>query len=257
MGVLVIIRAVKERKAHGSMALRNSPTKSETVWKSGWEGVMANRTPMLVLWASAFALVAAYYNVPTATRLLQPIFNFQINGGWMAAVVNRVVFCGFLPGVFLLAVPSIRPRRVAATIIANCVWMGAWGVLSNAFFTLQSEVFGGGRDLATLLCKVAVDKCIWSALLCVPLNSLFFFWEGRDFSFARCREDWPDSYFRNIYLPILVADFMVWIPVQFAVYMFPLPLQIQLVGFAGAFWSLVGLAAGARIARQQGKANQR
>ena len=124
MGVLVIIRAVKERKAHGSMALRNSPTKSETVWRSGWEGVMANRTPMLVLWASAFALVAAYYNVPTATRLLQPIFNFQINGGWMAAVVNRVVFCGFLPGVFLLAGPSIRPRRVAATIIANCVWMG-------------------------------------------------------------------------------------------------------------------------------------
>ena len=45
-------------------------------------------------------------------------------GGWMAAVVNRVVFCGFLPGVFLLAGPSIRPRRVAATIIANCVWMG-------------------------------------------------------------------------------------------------------------------------------------
>ena len=63
------------------------------------------------------------------------------------------------------------------------------GVLSNAFFTLQSEVFGGGHDFATLLCKVAVDKCVWSALLCVPLNSLFFFWEGRDFSFARCRLD--------------------------------------------------------------------
>ena len=232
------------------MALRNSPTKSETVWRSGWEGVMANRTPMLVLWACAFALVAAYYNVPMVTRLLRPIFDFQMNGGWMAAVVNRVVFCGLLPGLFLLATPSIRPRRVAVTILANCVWMGAWGVLSNAFFTLQAEVFGGGRDFATLLCKVAVDKCVWSALLCVPLNSLFFFWEGRDFSFARCREDWPESYLRNIYLPILVADFMVWIPVQFAVYMFPLPLQIQLVGFAGAFWSLVGLATGARLARK-------
>ena len=53
----------------------------------------------------------------------------------------------------------------------------------------------------------------------------------------------------DLSLPILVADFMVWMPVQFAVYMFPLPLQIQLVEFAGAFWSLVGLAAGARIAR--------
>ena len=29
---------------------------------------------------------------------------------------------------------------------------------------------------------------------------------------------------------------------------FPIPLQIQLVGFAGAFWSLVGLASGKRLA---------
>ena len=52
-------------------------------------------------------------------------------------------------------------------------------------------------------------------------------------------------------MPVLLADFCVWIPVQFAVYMFPLPLQIQLVGFAGFFWSLVGLAAGIRIARSR------
>ena len=93
--------------------------KSEAVWKSGWEGVKANRTPMLVLWACAFALVAAYYNVPTVTRLLQPIFDFQMNGGWMAAVINRVVFCGLLPGLFLLVMPSIRPHQVSS-LTTNC-----------------------------------------------------------------------------------------------------------------------------------------
>ena len=102
---------------------------------------------------------------------------------------------------------------------------------------------------ALLAVKVLVDKCVWSALLCVPLNSVFFFCEGRDFSLARCCAEWPRSYLRQIYLPILLADFSVWIPVQFAVYIFPLPLQIQLVGFAGAFWSLVGLSSGIRLAR--------
>ena len=164
--------------------------------------------------------------------------------------MNRVVFCGILPGVFLLTMKSIRPQHPWTTVLANCAWMGAWGIASNAFFTFQSRIFGSGHDIATLACKVLVDKCMWSALFCVPLNSLFFFWEGRGFSFSRCRADWPRSYLRQIYLPILLADFMVWIPVQFAVYMFPVELQIQLVGLAGAFWSLVGLASGARLARR-------
>lgn len=225
------------------------PSSKGEFWRVAWNSIKANRVPLLFLWAIAFALVWSYYALPGAKRLLQPIFDFQTLGGWKAAVANRVVFCGLLPGAFLIAVRSIRPRRVVATILANCVWMGAWGVMSNLFFTMQARIFGDGVDPATLVCKVLVDKCVWSALLCVPLNTIFFFWEGRDFALARCRKEWPKSYWRDLYLPLLTADFMVWIPVQCAVYMFPLPLQIQLVGLAGAFWTLVGLSAGAKIAR--------
>ena len=219
-------------------------------WRVGWESVKANWLPMVVLWLLAAALVAGYTCVPCVKAALQPVFDFQTGGGWKAAVLNRIVFCGLLPGVFLLSIRSIRPPRPFLTVFANCVWMGAWGVASNAFFTLQTQMFGSGHDIATLVVKVLVDKCVWSALLCVPLNSVFFFWEGRDFSLARCRAEWPRSYLRQIYLPILLADFSVWIPVQFAVYVFPLPLQIQLVGLAGAFWSLVGLSSGIRLARR-------
>ncbi len=226
------------------MEVRND---DESPWRVGWESIRANRLPMAVLWLLAAALVAGYTYVPCVRAALRPVFDFQAGGGWKAAVANRVVFCGFLPGVFLLSVKSIRPPRPLLTVFANCVWMGAWGVASNAFFTLQAQIFGSGHDLATLVVKVLVDKCVWSAMLCVPLNSMFFFWEGRDFSLARCCAEWPRSCLRQIYLPILLADFSVWIPVQFAVYIFPVPLQIQLVGLAGAFWSLVGLASGRRV----------
>lgn len=218
--------------------------------QTGWAAVKSNRLPMVVLWVAAAVLVVGYYTLPSVKAALRPIFDFQANAGWRAAVVNRVVFCGLLPGMFLLTMKSIRPPRPWTTVFANCAWMGAWGIASNAFFTLQAQMFGSGHDIATLVCKVLVDKCIWSALLCVPQNSLFFFWEGRDFSISKCRVDWPRSYLRQIYLPILLADFMVWIPVQFAVYMFPVELQIQLVGLAGAFWSLVGLSSGIRLARR-------
>ena len=197
-------------------------------WRVGWESIRANWLPMVVLWLLAAALVAGYTYVPCVKAALQPVFDFQTGGGWKAAVLNRIVFCGLLPGAFLLTIRSIRPPRPLLTVLANCVWMGAWGVASNAFFTLQTQKFGSGHDIATLAVKVLVDKCVWSL--------------------ARCRAEWPRSYLRQIYLPILLADFSVWIPVQFAVYVFPLPLQIQIVGFAGAFWSLVGLASGKRLA---------
>lgn len=213
------------------------------------KSIKANIVPMVVLWLLAALTVWGYYRLPPLAAILEPLAKWQRETGWPAAVVNRTVFGGLLPGVFLLTVRSIRPLHPWRTVLANCLWMGSWGVLSNAFFTLQAQMFGNGTDFTTLLVKVLVDKGLWSACLCVPLNSLFFFWEGRDFSLSRCRAEWPSSWLRQIYLPVLLADFCVWIPVQFAVYMFPLPLQIQLVGFAGCFWSLVGLSAGIRIAK--------
>ena len=215
------------------------------------KSIRANLVPMAVLWLLAALTVWGYYRLPPFAAILEPLAKWQRETGWPAAVANRTVFCGLLPGVFLLTVRSIRPRHPWRTVLANCLWMGQWGVLSNAFFTLQAQVFGNGMDFVTLLLKVLVDKGLWSACLCVPLNSLFFYWEGRDFSLSRCRAEWPRSWLREIYLPVLLADFCVWIPVQFAVYMFPLPLQIQLVGFAGCFWSLVGLSAGVRIAKSR------
>ena len=49
-----------------------------------------------------------------------------------------------------------------------------------------------------------------------------------------------------IVLWLLVANWIVWMPVMVAVYAFPLPLQIQLVGLAGSFWMLVALRAADR-----------
>lgn len=43
---------------------------------------------------------------------------------------------------------------------------------------------------------------------------------------------------------MLVANWIVWVPVTVVVYAFPLPLQIQLVGLASSFWMLVALKSG-------------
>lgn len=203
--------------------------------------VVSNAWPMVTLWVLAVSLVIAYYNVAAVSAALEPLSRLQVDGGWIAAALNRILFCALLPGAFLFAVSSIRPPRPAATVLAYAVWGAAWGVLCDRFFTLQTAMFGDGRDFATVALKTIVDQMLWTALFCTPLNALFFSWVAGGFLRIPA-----GAILRTRYLPMLFTNWIVWWPVSAVVYMFPLPLQIQLIGLADACWMLAALALGAR-----------
>lgn len=198
---------------------------------------------MVVLWVLAALAVFGYYRVPSFAALLEPVADWQRDGGWAAAFLNRIAFCGVLPGVFLFSMKAIRPPRPLLTIAVYSLWGGLWGIACDVFFTLQSAVFGTGADMATLVKKTLVDQFAWNVFICTPVNAVFFPWVARDFKRAprrSCRVFVQDC------LVLLVANWIVWIPVSAIVYAFPLPLQIQLVGLACSFWMLVALRAAAR-----------
>ena len=198
---------------------------------------------MVVLWVLAALAVFGYYRVPSFAALLEPVADWQRDGGWAAAFLNRVAFCGVLPGVFLFSMKAIRPPRPLLTIAVYSLWGGLWGIACDVFFTLQGAVFGTGADMATLVKKTLVDQFAWNVFVCTPVNAVFFPWVARDFKRGprrSCRAFVQDC------LVLLVANWIVWIPVTAIVYAFPLPLQIQLVGLACSFWMLVALRAAAR-----------
>ena len=206
--------------------------------------VRANLVPMLVLWALAAALLVFYYRVPGGAALLEPLLDWQTRGGWLAAFMNRVVLLGVLPGVFLLSVRSIRPPRPFLTVLAYAAWGGAWGVFDNVLFAFLAKCFGHGTDLGTLLVKTLVGQLIGTILVGLVPSVLFFRWVAADFSIVRMRAEWPQRFFRDACLSLLLANWIVWIPVYVCTYAFPLALQVQLFGLAGCFWMLVGLQTG-------------
>ena len=203
---------------------------------------------MVVLWLAAFATVVGYYVVPGFADMLEPLAQWQHANGSRAAFVSLAVFCGVIPGVFLCSIKSLRPRYPFATIAAMAVWCGVWGVVNNWMYALLDGWFGSGRDLGTLFLKTAVDQFVWTVFLVAPTNAAFCFWLGRDFSFRRTRTEWPANFARDVFLPNLLANWIVWIPVLCVVFAFPLPLQIQLAGLASSFWALMCLQIGRRSA---------
>jgi len=223
--------------------------KPETPVRAAWVSVRANAAPMFVLWTCAALLLALYYAVPGGARLFGPLMDWQTKGGCLAAFLNRVLFLGALPGVFLLSVRSIRPPRPLLTVLAYSLWGGAWGVFDDVFFTFLVRCYGTGTDFATLALKTLTGQLVGTILVGLVPGTLFFRWVAADFSVARVRAEWPKRFFREACLSLLLANWIVWIPVNVCTYAFPLPLQIQLVGLAGCFWMLVGLQTGRRMRR--------
>ena len=212
----------------------------------GIQSVRTNAVPMIVLWLMAAAAVGLYYGVPGGDQFFAPFAAWQRENGWLAAFLNRVLFCGLLPGAFLLLLPSLRPRRPVLTVLAQTLWCGLWGVVFDFYFRGLDLLWGNGTDFATLAAKMCADEFVLTAFLSAPADAVFFFWVGRDFSVRRVRADWPRSFYGELVLPNLISNWCVWVPVSFAVFAFPLALQIQVSGFAAAFWTLMCLQIGRR-----------
>jgi len=238
----------KTRAELGGASFAKTTADRKSPWRIGWESVKVNAVPMVVLWALAAVMVLAYYFFPGVAEALDPVARWQTESGAVAAFLNRLVFNGVLPGIFLVAGVSVRTRRPVLTAVAQGVWCGLWGIVIDRFYLLQAFWFGTGHDLTTLAFKVAVDQFAFSAFLNAPSNAVFYFWAGRDFSIVRARREWPADFLRTEYLPILITNWVVCVPVLFAIYALPTPLQVQISGVTSAFWVLVCLGIGARRA---------
>jgi len=201
---------------------------------------------MLVLWSVAIALVIGYYCSATVASALQPLADWQKHSGYCAAALNRMIFCGLLPGLFQLTVAELRPRRRVLTILAQSCWLALFGVFVDAFYRLLDIVVGAGDDPVRILVKTGLNQFVWTVILVAPANAVFYFWVARDFSFGRVRTEWPKDFVRNMLFPNLVSNWIVWIPVNLAVFALPQPLQVQVSGLVGAFWTLLCLQIGNR-----------
>ena len=201
---------------------------------------------MVVLWLLAAVSVGAYYTLGSVREMLEPVAEWHRACGGRAAFVSQTVFCGILPGAFLLAIRSIRPRHPFLTILAQSLWCGGFGVCCNELFRLMATVFGDNAHLSTVLVKSAFDQFVWTIAVIAPANAVFFFWLGRDFSFARVKREWPHPFFRRMVMPNLIPNWIVWIPVSLAVFSFPYVLQIHVNGLVCTFWTLMCLQIGRR-----------
>ena len=201
--------------------------------------VKANLMPMFVLWGLAGAAVGAYYLVPGFSQGLKVFADLQVEYGKLASFVNRFICGGLMPGVFLLSMPSIRPKRAVATVAAQAIWCGLVGIAVDVFFALQGAWFGTEPTLGTALVKTLVDQFGFCVLFVTPLNAVFYAWMGNGFSLRRNESGMTWNWFVRSYAANIAMNWTIAIPTQVCVYSFPMELQMTVSGFVCAAQTLL------------------
>jgi len=215
-----------------------------SAFRIGLASVRANAVPMCILWALAGAAVAAYYLAPGAASAMAVFADWQVAYGKVASFANRFVCGGLLPGVFLVAMPSIRPPHPMATVLAQSLWCGLMGIAVDAFFVLQGAWFGTEPSLKTAVAKTLADQFGFCVLFVTPLNAVFYAWLGNGFSF---RHEGPRlAWFARSYASNILMNWAISIPTLVAVYSFPMELQMTVSGFVCAVWALLAIFLGRR-----------
>ena len=225
---------------------KDARAETESPWRTAWRSTVANVVPMVVIWALAALTVAGYYLVPSVNAFFEPLRVWQTENGWLAAFASRFVFCGLLPGAFMVTLKALAVPHPLRVIVAQSVWSGLCGIVSGWMFGLHAAWFGTGVDFVTLFVKTVMNQFVWTPLYFAPVGAVVYFWIGRDLSLRRTCAEWPRDFLRTAVLPNLVASWIVWVPLAMLIHMFPTALQIQLAGFANAFLCLVLLTLGKR-----------
>ena len=208
-------------------------------WQTGRKAIVQNRLPAFFLWVFGITLIIGYYQSPAAASVLDALGEFRWQHGFLFSVLSTALFGGLIPAILpaLLGRPE-PPMNFVYLFSATLFWAGK-GLEIDLFYRLQARLFGETASMEMILCKTLVDQFLYVPLIGVVNIVLFYLWRENGFSFARSWSSLgPQWYVRRV-LPLLISNWVVWIPAVALIYALPLALQLPIQNLILCFWVLI------------------
>jgi hypothetical protein len=196
---------------------------------------------MAVLLAAMGTLVAIYYCWPTGAAVLSSYAAWQHAGG----IIRTGLMAGFAGGILSeLCLVYVRDlgrwnRTHLENMLFRFVIFFLGGMVVGEFYVWQAYWFGDGVSWRNILPKILVDQLIFSVFWSTTYQALTFRWQTLRYSGSRLWSELDGKFVVERMLPILVTNWMFWIPGVTLVYSVPLILQMPINIFATAMWSIL------------------
>lgn len=205
----------------------------------GWGGAKENLLPALALWIMGLTLVIAYYQWEGAAIAFDRIGQWKLRTSPWFAMLSTALFGSLVPWVVgSLLLPAEKRQSLRRVPLLFLFWaLHGWQV--DRLYQFQSVLFGSELSAKTIVAKTLVDQFVWSPFLATPQVLLFYLFSEQNHSPTRFKEALGRTGFFQRLIPLLLANWVVWIPSVALIYLFPLPLQLPLQNIILSLWCLI------------------
>ena len=187
---------------------------------------------------------AAYIWNTTARHLFQQLAQVRSEWGLIFSFIGTSVASAVFPELLRLVLPRPEPGskkepRLASRLLFGIPFWGLIGVQVDLFYRLQYLLFGPSETAAVIMKKVLVDSLVYCPVLAVPQVVCAYIWRDHAFTFRGFWGHHPGRFYVLKILPVLLANWMVWIPLICIIYSLPAALSVPFFIVAQSFWVMV------------------
>jgi hypothetical protein len=208
-----------------------------------YRSLRLNLVPGLLLQGVMIALAGAYFWNPWARNALLNLGLLKEHWGLLFSFVGTSAASTFLPEALRHLLPkSARPAHeptLSSRLLFAIPFWGIIGMQVDLFYRLQFMMFGPSDHLSVIVTKVIVDAFLYCPLLAIPEAVCVFLWRDHEFTHRGFQGWTPLRFYALKIFPVLITNWMVWIPVVSVIYSLPSALGIPLFIIAQAFWVMV------------------
>ena len=126
----------------------------------------------------------------------------------------------------------------AGDVAFNTAFFAFDGIVVDFLYRGEAGLFGAGGGLRTVAEKVAFDQFVFTPTWSVAIV-LLFLWRQRGFSAAAVRPALRRGFYGERVFPLLLPNWLFWIPMVSVIYALPSALQFLMFIPALAAWSLI------------------
>src|SRR3954467_9885233 len=196
--------------------------------------------PFLLIQTSA-ALLAIAYRVSVPFREACALAAaWKSAGGLPVAAATSALAGGLPPELAKLVADRGRSalRGRGSEVLFNIAFFGLDGIVIDLLYRGEARFFGSDAQLGTVVEKVAFDQFVFSPLWSIFIVVLFL-WRQRGYSWAATRPALGRGFYQSRVVPLIVPNWLFWIPMVSIIYALPVALQFLLFVPALAAWSLI------------------
>jgi hypothetical protein len=196
--------------------------------------------PFLLIQGAAALVAVVYWASPSFRAASALAAAWKAAGGLPVAAGLTALADGILPELAKLLADRARSslRGRGGEIWFNTAFFALDGVVIDLLYRGEAVLFGRQGLARTVAEKVAFDQFVFTPLWSVFIVVLFL-WRQRGYSLPATGAALGGGLWRTRVLPLLVPNWLFWIPMVSIIYALPVALQFLLFVPALGAWSLI------------------